>query len=54
MGTRNFVRGVGDFFETLGSAIAVSAAVQERRPARAKDLARLGIDAERFRQINRY
>lgn len=50
----HLVRGVGEFFETLGSAIAVSAAVRDRRPARASDLARLGIDAERFRQMSRY
>lgn len=54
MRTRQFAQGVGDFFDTLGSAIAVSAAVRNRRPARASDLARLGIDAERFRQMNRY
>ncbi|WP_163265100.1 hypothetical protein [Chelativorans alearense] len=53
MRARRFMTGIGEFFDTVGSAIAVSAAVRDRRPARPADLARLGIDAEQFRQISR-
>lgn len=45
---------IGEFFEIVGSATAVSAAIRNHRPARPDDLARLGIDPERFRQISRY
>ncbi|MCT7378609.1 hypothetical protein [Chelativorans salis] len=53
MRARRFMVGIGEFFDTVGSAMAVSAAVRDRRPARADDLARLGIDPEQFRQISR-
>lgn len=53
MRVRRFVNGVGDFFDMMGSAIAVSAAVRDHRPARPADLKRLGLDPEVFGRINR-
>lgn len=53
MRVRRFVNGVGDFFDMVGSAIAVSAAVREHRPARSTDLKRLGLDPETFGRISR-
>ncbi|WP_201285550.1 hypothetical protein [Chelativorans xinjiangense] len=53
MRARRFMTGIGEFFDTVNSAMAVSAAVRDRRPAHPADLARLGIDPEQFRQINR-
>jgi hypothetical protein len=38
----------------VGSAIAVSSATRERRPARDADLRRLGIDPKQFRDIERF
>lgn len=54
MKARKFVTGVGEFFDFMGSAMAVSAAVRNRQPARAADLQRLGIDPEQFSRIRRY
>ncbi|KFB11304.1 MULTISPECIES: hypothetical protein [Nitratireductor] len=54
MRTRKVLSGIGGFFDLVGSAMAVSAAVRDRRPARSSDLSRLGIDPDQFRQINRY
>lgn len=42
---------IGTFFDLLGSAAAVSAAVENRRHPQAADLKRLGIDPERFRSV---
>ena len=53
MRMRRFMVGFGEFFDTVGSAIAVSAALRDRRPARPDDLMRLGIDPERFREMTR-
>lgn len=46
--------GIGSFFDIVASAIAVSSAVREHRKPRASDLAQLGIDPARFRQINHF
>lgn len=51
MRNRRFLNGVGQFFDVMGSAIAVSSAVRERRPVRDADLINLGIDPRRFREI---
>lgn len=51
MRPQRFMNGIGEFIDTIGSAVAVSAAVRDRRPVRDADLVRLGIDPERFRQI---
>ncbi|EKF19439.1 hypothetical protein [Nitratireductor pacificus] len=52
--SRNFMRGIGEFFGTIESAMAVSAAVRDRRRAKAADLKRLGIDPEQFYASQRY
>jgi len=54
MTKRRTFGGIGSFFDTVASAIAVSSAVREHRSPRASDLAQLGIDPARFRQINRF
>jgi len=46
-------RTIGNFLDTVASAIAVSNAVREHRNPRARDLAQLGIDPMRFREIKR-
>lgn len=51
MKRRKVLGQIGEFFDVMGSAIAVSNAVRERRPARKADLENLGIDPQRFRQI---
>ncbi|EKF44364.1 hypothetical protein [Nitratireductor indicus] len=48
---RSFMRGIGDFFGTFESAMAVSAAVRDRRRVKETDLMRLGIDPSQFYQI---
>lgn len=48
MSTRKFISGIGEFFGVIESAVAVSAAVRNRRRAKDADLRRLGIDPERF------
>jgi hypothetical protein len=54
MSSRSLTRGIVEFLDIVGSAIAVSAATRERRPARDADLRRLGIDPARFREIERF
>ena len=54
MSNRSLTRGIVEFLDIVGSAIAVSAATRERRPARDADLRRLGIDPARFREIERF
>lgn len=49
-----FTRGISEFFNIVGSAVAVSAATREGRRARTSDLQRLGIDPQRFREIKRF
>ena len=44
MTTRNAFAAIGGFFDVLGSAVAVSQAVEARRQPRARDLRTLGID----------
>jgi hypothetical protein len=51
MNARNAFAAIGDFFDTLGSAVAVSRAVQARKMPRARDLKQLGIDPEQFATI---
>ncbi|WP_309084259.1 hypothetical protein [Chelativorans sp.] len=52
MRARNFVNGIGRFFDVMDSAIKVSNAVNNRRRPNAADLTKLGIDPERFGEIN--
>lgn len=54
MSKRSFTRGIGEFFDIMGSAIAVSAATREYRSPRDADLRRLGIDPVQFREIKRF
>lgn len=42
-----------EFFGIFASATAAAAAIENGRPARARDLRRLGIDPEAFRSIGR-
>ncbi len=53
MRTGNAFAAIGGFFDTLGSAIAVSQAVEARKQPRAADLKRLGIDPAAFGKIGR-
>jgi len=45
---------VGGFIEFVGSAAAVSGAVQVGRQPRARDLKALGIEPAQFRSIGRF
>ncbi len=47
-------RGITEFLDIVGSAIAVSAATRDRRRAKDADLLRLGIDPVQFRGIKRF
>ncbi|WP_048645317.1 hypothetical protein [Nitratireductor soli] len=51
---RRFMNGIGEFFGVVESAVAVSAAVRDRRRAKEADLKRLGIDPEQFYAMRRY
>lgn len=42
---------IRSIFDALGSAIAVSAAIDGRRQPKARDLQQLGIEPATFRQI---
>jgi hypothetical protein len=53
MTPRSTLSAIGNFFDTLGSAVAVSRAVEARRAPRASDLKRLGIDPAAFGTIGR-
>lgn len=53
MRTRSALSAIGDFFDVIGSAVAVSRAVEARKSPRADDLRRLGIDPARFSRISR-
>ena len=46
--------GIAGFFDLLGSAVAVSAAVRVHRKPKAADLLRLGVDPQSFERIARY
>jgi hypothetical protein len=50
---RNFARRLTGMLDVLGSAFAVSAAVESGQRAKARDLRRLGIDPERFDELRR-
>lgn len=54
MGKRSTLSAVGGFFGTLGSAVAVSHAVESRRAPKASDLVALGIDPAQFKTIRRF
>ncbi len=56
MRTRKVLSGIGGFFDLVGSAMAVSAAVRDRRGPRRRDGRRRDSDdaPDQFRQINRY
>ena len=47
-------RGIIEFLDIVGSALAVSAATRDRRQARDADLLRLGIEPAQFRGIRRF
>ncbi len=53
MTTRNALSAISGFFEIIGSAVAVSQAVEGNRRPRASDLRTLGIDPATFRGIGR-
>jgi len=53
MRAHRVIGGINEFLDMFASAVAVSAAVNNRQPARTEDLRRLGIDPVRFRQIGR-
>ena len=53
MTTRNALSAIGGFFEVIGSAVAVSQAVEGNRRPRSSDLRTLGIDPATFRGITR-
>jgi hypothetical protein len=42
---------IGDLFATIGSAVAVAGAIENRSKPRASDLRRLGIDPKAFTSI---
>jgi hypothetical protein len=52
MTPRNAFAALGGFFEVLGSAVAVSQAVEAKRRPRARDLRTLGIDPAAFGTIS--
>ncbi len=54
MANRFLTRGISEFLDIVGSALAVSAATREHRRARDADLLRLGIDPVQFREIKRF
>ena len=54
MSTRSLTRGISEFLDIVGSAIAVSAAMREHRPANDAHLRHLGIDPVQFRGIKRF
>jgi hypothetical protein len=53
MTTRSAFTAIGGFFDVLGSAFAVSSAVEAKRRPRAHDLRTLGIDPSAFETITR-
>ena len=53
MTPRNAFAALGSLFEVLGSAVAVSQAVEANRRPRARDLRTLGIDPVAFGTIVR-
>lgn len=54
MSSRYLTKGIIEFLEIVGSAVAVSSATRDRRPAKSADLQRLGIDPAQFREIGRF
>lgn len=54
MAKSQFRSGIGGMLDMIGSAIAVAAAEENGRAARASDLRRLGIDPVEFRKIRRF
>jgi len=54
MSTRTIAKGLSGFFEVMGSALAVSAAIRQYRQPGDADLKRLGIDPGQFHGIRRY
>jgi len=48
-----YAKAVGQMLEILGAAVAVSSAVEGKRPPRHRDLQRLGISPENFSHIRR-
>jgi hypothetical protein len=53
MRMRSALSAIGDFLDMIGSAVAVSRAVEASKQPRAADLRRLGIDPANFRRIGR-
>lgn len=54
MSNRSLRRGITEFLDVVGSALAVSAATRNHRQAKDADLMRLGIDPVQFRGIKRF
>ena len=54
MSNRSLTRGITEFLDVVGSALAVSAATRNHRQAKDADLMRLGIDPVQFRGIKRF
>ena len=53
MTNRNPISAIAGFMDLMGSAIAVSRAVEAHRKPRSSDLRRLGIDPAAFTSIQR-
>lgn len=51
MKARNAISAIGGFFDVIGSAMAVSRAIESGRQPTSADLRVLGIDAKQFRKI---
>lgn len=51
MSKRSTLSAVGGFFNLLGSAIAVSNAIESRKAPNARDLRVLGIEPAQFKNI---
>ena len=54
MSSKSLARGFTGFLDTIGSALAVSAAARQYRQPADTDLKRLGIDPTQFHGIPRY
>ena len=53
MTPRSAFAAIGAFFDVIGSAVAVSSAVEANKRPRARDLRTLGIDPSAFDTITR-
>lgn len=51
---RRTISAIGGFFDVLGSAVAVSRAMESRKMPNARDLRNLGIDPTQFKTIRHF